>query len=443
MRCEKRTLWMLLGISCTPVVFISYLFLCSDILGSRAPDAPALRIVLAGLFTLSCAATLSVLLARRMTVLKDAAAQAEARMENAQYGCLLAGMPVDCALPVPSPGGFVAVVMHFPPQSHEESGIQETPPSIRQCVDRYVMPVFSACAFAKCVDIQPGRMALIVSLPDEADVTALLEDALRKARSELGIAPAAAVGGRVARIEDISESFRQAERRLARPADRPPAHFPLEQEQALLAALVQGREDVCFTILHGVIEANRQRSGFDPAGLSLMLAACVQRALDALAQSEADVFGGDSDLHLALGLAQGYDALRETALSIFGRLSECFAQARIGSAPLERMLAFVEQNYARDISLLDLAEHMGLSKNYVSMLFRNEAGQNFKEYISRLRYQRACALLMENRRIKITDVAAQVGCSMDSLQRLFQRYGGASPQAFSRAQRGKGPSLPG
>jgi len=204
------------------------------------------------------------------------------------------------------------------------------------------------------------------------------------------------------------------------------ANFPLAAEMELTSALHGDNAERRRDVLHQVIMQGNQDA--DLVGLSLLLTACGARIQSALPQSQAGPFGEST----ALGAANSHQELFETACALFDALAAAVREQRQHPALSEKMLAFVDDNFHRNIALTNLAEHLNLTPNYVSTLFRNEIGSNFKEYLNRRRFAHAAALLETNRRVKIKDVAEQSGCSVDILGRLFLRYSGVSPQEYRR-----------
>ena len=69
--------------------------------------------------------------------------------------------------------------------------------------------------------------------------------------------------------------------------------------------------------------------------------------------------------------------------------------------------SFLEQHYMEEFSLNELAEKVGLNATYLSILFRDEVGQSYIRYLTRLRLDKARQLLEQG--LKITDVCKQVG----------------------------------
>ena len=90
------------------------------------------------------------------------------------------------------------------------------------------------------------------------------------------------------------------------------------------------------------------------------------------------------------------------------------------------MLAFIEKNYMRDISLIDLADYMNYTSVYTSRLFKLLTGEKFKSYLSRYRFETARGIIEKNPTAKIKDIAEAVGCNTTILSRIFVKYSGMS-----------------
>ena len=58
------------------------------------------------------------------------------------------------------------------------------------------------------------------------------------------------------------------------------------------------------------------------------------------------------------------------------------------SASVKKTLAYVEEHYASNISLEDVANYGEISKSYLSMLFKQETGINFVTYLNQYRVEK-------------------------------------------------------
>ena len=108
---------------------------------------------------------------------------------------------------------------------------------------------------------------------------------------------------------------------------------------------------------------------------------------------------------------------------------------------LKKIITFVRQNYAREITVSGAARLAGLSESHFMKLFRETAGVSFIRYVKEFRLAEAARMLAENggNSRKIIDVAAECGFPSPSyFTRAFAEKYGKSPQAFRKAARSAG-----
>lgn len=92
---------------------------------------------------------------------------------------------------------------------------------------------------------------------------------------------------------------------------------------------------------------------------------------------------------------------------------------------------FLEENYMIDISLDNLADYLGHSFKYTSVLFKKVMGDNFKNYLNIYRLEKAKEFMEYNKDLKIKDLAELVGYnSSNTFIRIFRKYEGISPGKY-------------
>ena len=97
----------------------------------------------------------------------------------------------------------------------------------------------------------------------------------------------------------------------------------------------------------------------------------------------------------------------------------------------EKIIKYLEENYHIDISLENLADYLGHSFRYTSVLFKKVMDDNFKNYLNIYRVEKAKELMKENNRIKVKDLAEKVGYnSSNTFIRIFKKYEGVSPGKY-------------
>ena len=105
------------------------------------------------------------------------------------------------------------------------------------------------------------------------------------------------------------------------------------------------------------------------------------------------------------------DKIAEACRNIQSKRSE-----KSGSV-IEEAMRYIRENYNRDISLDEVSREVNISPYYFSKLFKDSTEQNFIEYLTNLRMDKAKELLLT------TDSSMKEICSM---------VGYADPNYFSR-----------
>ena len=111
------------------------------------------------------------------------------------------------------------------------------------------------------------------------------------------------------------------------------------------------------------------------------------------------------------------------------------------SRQLARVLERLHQNFDHPIRLDDLCKLANLSARSLHRLFVRHIGENFTDYLGRLRIGRACMLLVETER-PISVIASETGFSnLSNFNRRFREARHMTPKEFRRfvAEHGRMP----
>ena len=95
---------------------------------------------------------------------------------------------------------------------------------------------------------------------------------------------------------------------------------------------------------------------------------------------------------------------------------------------------FIANNYKQDIGLGDVAKVVNLSSVYFSGLFKKEIGENFVDYLNRVRID-AAKILLKDVRNNIGEIAEQCGFSDTRyFAKIFKRSVGITPSDYRKRQ---------
>lgn len=98
---------------------------------------------------------------------------------------------------------------------------------------------------------------------------------------------------------------------------------------------------------------------------------------------------------------------------------------------IEKLFAFIHENYQKQLKLEMLAEIFNYSSPYLGKLIKNTTGESFNTYLDKLRIQKAKELLRTD--MKVYQVAEYVGyTNVDYFFLKFKKYIGVSPSTYKK-----------
>ncbi len=110
------------------------------------------------------------------------------------------------------------------------------------------------------------------------------------------------------------------------------------------------------------------------------------------------------------------------------------SQNQLDNINMKKLLEFIKDHYAEQITLTDVAKHFHFNPSYLSSYFSTHNGEGFIEYLNRIRIEEASKLLVEGTST-ISEISGMVGYSDHSyFCKVFKKITGLSPSQFRRKQ---------
>jgi len=98
---------------------------------------------------------------------------------------------------------------------------------------------------------------------------------------------------------------------------------------------------------------------------------------------------------------------------------------------LRNVMAYIERDYATELTLQQAAEVAGFSPTYFSRFFKEATGIGFVDYVNEFRANVAMSLLQSSYGESVTDIAFQSGFnSIETFNRVFKKICGLTPSQF-------------
>lgn len=123
----------------------------------------------------------------------------------------------------------------------------------------------------------------------------------------------------------------------------------------------------------------------------------------------------------------------------FQKLAESYKYERNTSArdAVMEIREYVRHNYNQEISLMALAQKYYVNHIYLSRLFKEETGENFSAYLTRIRMEKARELLLKDT-FKIREISEMVGFNNPYyFTKMFKKYYESSPELLEKLRQDK------
>lgn len=105
------------------------------------------------------------------------------------------------------------------------------------------------------------------------------------------------------------------------------------------------------------------------------------------------------------------------------------------NAIVSQAVEYMHEYYNEPITLVDVAEKVGISSGYLSTLFTQNLGTGFIETLNEIRVERACVYLRQNQ-MKTYEVAFKVGFRDEKyFSRIFKKVTGKTPSEYKKGDR--------
>lgn len=115
------------------------------------------------------------------------------------------------------------------------------------------------------------------------------------------------------------------------------------------------------------------------------------------------------------------------------KLLETASPDKVYSPQVQQAMDAVEARLHEPLTMRDIADQLHMNASYFSVLFKEQTGLTFTEYLTRRRVQRAKELL-SNTRLPIAEIAGLVGYQTDKyFVKVFRSLEGTSPGQYRRS----------
>ncbi|MDQ1004627.1 two-component system response regulator YesN [Neobacillus niacini] len=114
------------------------------------------------------------------------------------------------------------------------------------------------------------------------------------------------------------------------------------------------------------------------------------------------------------------------------RLKKEYKPSQSAADMMEEALDYIRNNFQTDLGMEQIAEHVGLSVSYFSLLFKQKTGLTFLDYLTNVRMEYAC-LFLQNTDLKTYEIAEKVGYTDQRyFSQVFKRKMKKTPSEYRK-----------
>jgi two-component system response regulator YesN len=97
---------------------------------------------------------------------------------------------------------------------------------------------------------------------------------------------------------------------------------------------------------------------------------------------------------------------------------------------INKIIEFVNRHYDKELTLKGMAKYVNMGEQYLSGLFKKKTGEQFIQYVQRIRIERACYCLAETD-LRVAEICEQVGfVHLNYFLKQFKKWTGFTPSEF-------------
>ena len=211
-------------------------------------------------------------------------------------------------------------------------------------------------------------------------------------------------------------------------------NYPIDKEVDIFEAIKRGELEHAVTAANQFFDWMIESYKSYPEDIKLKTLEFVLRA-ESLAYERGAVvyhFRSREDYLHIINSCESYDKLRKWYIDKLNEACQnvkCRREIR-SSGVIDRAKDYINANYQREISLDDVSREVDISPYYFSKVFKEATGENFIDYLTGLRIEKAKELLTSTD-MSMKEICIEVGyANPNYFSRIFKKIVGLSPTEY-------------
>lgn len=212
--------------------------------------------------------------------------------------------------------------------------------------------------------------------------------------------------------------------------------YPIEKEKELIASVILGRKEAT-EVLVKLIKEITQIMNFDMFRINMTFTQLLNNIYTNVLNKYSfleDVYDLSQIVKVGFLGVETLEEIEKRFIENITSLINIISEYNLnqGDNVVQRACEYVLNHIEEDITLTAIANNFNISKNYFCSIFKQQTGENFLEYVTKAKMERA-KVLLKRHDYKVYEVSDVLGYKETAyFSKLFKKHTGCTPAEYKR-----------
>ena len=212
--------------------------------------------------------------------------------------------------------------------------------------------------------------------------------------------------------------------------------YPIEKEKALINSIIVGKDD-SLGILHELIKEIANILNFDIFKINIAFTQVVYNIYNNVLKKYSfleDVYDLSQIIQIGFLGVETLEDIEKQLMDNIEKLIDIIKEYNLNHSDniVQRACEYVLNHIDEDLTLTSIANNLNISKNYLCSIFKQQTGENFLEYATKAKMERA-KVLLKRYDYKVYEVSDMLGYKETAyFSKIFKKHTGYTPAEYKK-----------
>jgi two-component system response regulator YesN len=212
--------------------------------------------------------------------------------------------------------------------------------------------------------------------------------------------------------------------------------YPVEKEKALINSILIGKDD-SLSMLRDLVKKIANILNFDIFSINIAFTQVIYNIYNNVLKKYSfleDIYDLSQIIKIGFVGVETLDNIEEQLMDNIAKLIDIIKEYNLNQSDntVHRACEYVLKHIDEDITLTSIANNLNISKNYLCSIFKQQTGENFLEYATKAKMERA-KILLKKHDYKVYEVSDMLGYKETTyFSKLFKKHTGYTPAEYKK-----------